>query len=140
MMTSFSEIVKKNISLVLIVLLAVVFCESIDMACDSFSSGGGIKGSSSISVSHSLIAFPSGAVRENNGSSNGNDGKIGEGNTPTGFFYRVGRKLLTVIKGESTLCSLASFRFFFISICISGGACLFLPNHIRFIHLKDGSK
>lgn len=139
-MIGFSERVKRNISLILIVLLAVVFCESIDLSCESFSSGGGIKRSSNISVSHSWVAFTSGSVREDNGSSNGNDGKIGEGNTANGFFYRIARKLLEIIKGEPTLGSLASFRFFFISICILGGACLFLPNHIRFIHLKDGSK
>lgn len=140
MMLSFSTRAKRNISLILIILFTVVFCESIDLACDSFSSGGGIKSSSCISVSHSLLAFPSGAVREDNGSSNGNDRAIGEGSTANGFFYRIARKLLAIIGGEPTLGSLASFKIFFISICISGGACLFLPNHIRFIHLKDGSK
>lgn len=69
MMIGFSERVKKNISLILIVLLAVVFCESIDLSCESFSSGGGIKGSSNISVSHSWVAFTSGSVREDNGRS-----------------------------------------------------------------------
>lgn len=68
-MIGFSERVKKNISLILIVLLAVVFCESIDLSCESFSSGGGIKGSSNISVSHSWVAFTSGSVREDNGRS-----------------------------------------------------------------------
>ena len=96
MMFNLSGIVKRNISLIMIILLTVVFCGSIDLTCDSFSSGGGIKGSSGISVSHSLIAFPSATVREGNNGGNGNDQNLEEEIVTYNIFCRIAKKLLAL--------------------------------------------
>ena len=140
MMLKFSGIIKRIISLIMIALLAVVFCGSIDLTCDSFSSGAGIKGSSSISVSHSLIAFPSAAVREGSNGVKGNDQTLEKESTVFCIFSRIAKKLLYILSCDFSQGSNNFLKHYFISICIAGCTCLFLLTHVRFIHLKDGSK
>jgi len=140
MMFSFSGTVKRNISLIMIILLAVVFCGSIDLTCDSLSCGGGIKGSSGISVSHSLVAFPSAAVREGNNGVNGNDQNLEKESVIADIFCRFAKKLLAILGCSLAQGSLTFLKHFYICICIAGCTCIFLLIHVRFIHLKDGSK
>lgn len=140
MMFKFSGIAKRNISLIMILLFTVVFCGSIDLTCDSFNSGGGIKGCSGISVSHSLIAFPSTTVREGNNEGSRSDQNLEEESILSNISFRIAKKLLSLFgcdpaKGLRTL-----LRQFYISICIAGCTCLILLTQVRFIHLKDGSK
>jgi len=140
MMFKISGIARRYISLLLIIFLTVVFCGSIDLTCDSFTSGGGIKGSSVISVSHSLIAFPSANVREGNDGGNGNNQNLEEELITYNTFCRIAKKLLALFGCDLTLGQLTLLKHFFISICIAGWTCLFLLTQVRFIHLKDGSK
>ena len=84
-------ITKSDISLIMIFLLAVVFCGSIDLTCDSFSFVGRIKGSSGISISHSLITFPSATVREGNNGDNGNDQNLEEEIVTYNIFCRIAK-------------------------------------------------
>ena len=140
MMFKNSRIAKRYISLTMIILLTVVFCGSIDLTCDSFSSGGGIKGSSGISVSRSLIAFPSATVREGNNGGNGNEQNLEEEIVTYNIFYRIAKKLLALFGCDLSRGLLTHLKHFYISICIAGCTCLFLLTQVRFIHLKDGSK
>lgn len=140
MMLKFSGIAKRNISLIMILLLTVVFCGSIDLTCDSFNSGGGIKGNSDISVSHSLIAFPSAAVRGGNNGGNGNDQNLEGESVISNISFRIVKKLLALFGFDPTQGLLTILKHFYISICIAGFACLIILTQVRFIHLKDGSK
>ena len=131
---------KRYISLIMIILFTVVFCGSIDLTCDYFSSGGGIKGSSGISVSRSLLAFPSAAVREDNNESSGKDQDLGEEIVTYDIFCRTGKNLLALYDCDLTQGLFTLLKHFYISVCIAGCTCLFLSAQVRFIHLKDGSK
>ena len=131
---------KRYISLIMIILFTVVFCGSIDLTCDYFSSGGGIKGSSGIAVSRSLLAFPSAAVREDNNESSGKDQDLGEEIVTYDIFCRTGKKLPSLSDCDLTQGLLTLLKHFYISVCIAGCASLFLSAQVRFIHLKDGSK
>ena len=113
-------IAKRNISLIMSILLTVVFCGSIDLTCDSFSSGGEIKGSSGISVSHSLIAFLSATVREGNNGDNGNGQKPEEKIVTYNIFCRIAKKLLALFGCDSSRGLLTLLKHFYISICIAG--------------------
>ena len=140
MMFKTPEAAKRNISLIMIILLTVVFCGSIDLTCDPFSSGGRIKGGSGISVSRSLIAFPSASVNESNNGSNGNDQNFKEEITTYNIFCRIAKKLLALYGCDPAQGLLTLLKHYYISICIAGCTCLFLLAQVRFIHLKDGSK
>ena len=120
MMFKNSRIAKRYISLTMIILLTVVFCGSIDLTCDSFSSGGGIKGSSGISVSRSLIAFPSATVREGNNGGNGNEQNLEEEIVTYNIFYRIAKKLLALFGCDLSRGLLTHLKHFYISICIAG--------------------
>lgn len=139
-MLKISGIAKRNISLIMVILLTVVFCGSIDQTCDSFSSGEGIKGVGGISVSNSLIAFPSADVRESNNGGSGNDQYLGKENVISDIFCRIAKKLLALFGCDLTQNPLTSLKHFYISIYIAGCTCLFLLTQVRIIHLKDGSK
>ena len=138
--SSLSGRAKRNISLAMVILLTVVFCGSIDLNCDSFSSGGAIRGSSSLAAAHSFEAFPSTDVRDDSKGSSGNDQSLGRETAISDILYRIARKLLAIIGCGTGQDSLAALEHFYISICISGCTCLYLLTNIRFIHLKDGSK
>lgn len=140
MISNLSGRAKRNISLAMVIFLTVVFCGSIDLNCDSFSSGGVIRGSSSLAAAHSFEAFPSTAVREDNRGGSGNDQSLGKEIAITDILCRLARKLLEILGCGTAPDSLAVLRHFYISICISGCTCLCLLTNIRFIHLKDGSK
>ena len=140
MITGFLGTAKRNISILMIILLTVVFCGSIDLTCDYFSTGGGIQGSRGISISHSLTAFPSPAVREDNGEGNGNSQLLGQGGLASGFLYRIVKRLLYVLDCGLSRDPLTLIRQFYASICTYGCTCLLLLINVRFIHLKDGSK
>lgn len=140
MMFKFSGIAKRNISLIIIILLTAVFYGSIDLSYDSLSYGGGIKGRSGVSASHSLIAFPSMTVRGNYNGSNGNDQNLEKGSGIYNILSGLAKKLLTIIVLGLTQGTLSLLKHYYILICIAGCTCLFLLTHVRFIHLKDGSK
>lgn len=139
MMIKFSGTAKRNISLIIVILLTVVFCGSIDLTCDAFRSGG-IKARSDVSASHSLIAFPSAAVRGGNAGSNENDQSLEKESLASNVFFRIAKKFLSILECHLTQGSLSLLKHFYKSICIAGCTCIFLLTHIRFIHLKDGRK
>lgn len=124
----------------MIILLTAACCGRIDLSCESFNSGSGIKGNSDISVSHSLVAFPSAAVSKDNSGNRGNDQNLKEENVISDILCRIVKKLLTLFDCGLFKDPLTFLKHFYISICIAGCTCLFLLTHIRFIHLKDGSK
>ena len=136
----FSGKIKNKIALLTIILLTVVFCGSIDLSCDSFSSVGSIKGSSGISVAHSLISFPAAAVSGNNNGDTGNTQNLEKSGVAADIFCRIARKLFAILGSGCPQISLTLLKHFYISICIAGCTCLVLLTHVRFIHLKDGSK
>lgn len=137
---NYSGIAKRIITMIMIILLTVVFCGSNDLTCDPLSAGGGIKGSGGISVSRSLITFPSAAVREDNNEGNGKDQNLEEKIVLSSSFCRIAKKLLALFGCDPAKGFLILIKRFYISICIAGCTCLFLLTQVRFIHLKDGSK
>ena len=140
MKCGFTDTAKRNISLIIVLVLAVVYCGSIDLSCCSFNSGGSINGSKTIDISRSLLASVPAAVREDNGRSSGHDQNIEKVNIASDIFARIARKLAKANGCSSFSESVNYLRYYISSLCICNYAYLFLLTNIRFIHLKDGSK
>lgn len=118
---SFADIVKKKLSLLIIILLASICCSSFGMTFDAFGPTGSIMGSRNYTASHSLIVCTPAISNKDSGGS-------------------IARKSLQ-ITGESILPeTVFHFKIYFLSICISTFAYLFLLTHVIYIHLQDGSK
>lgn len=140
MVFSISGTLKKRITLVMVVLLTAVFCGSADLSCDYFEPAGVLKGITSVSVAHSLEAFPASAAGEESNRNGVDPQNIEKGYAATDLFCRVIRKILVTPGCGRISTSFTYLKHSCLSICISGCAFLFLLTHIRFIHLKDGSK
>lgn len=137
---SFSSIVKRNITLILVLLLAVAYCGSIDVSRDDFSTGGGLKAGGTIAVSHSLIASVPAAVTDNSGRSSGPDQSLEKTSPSSDILSRIARKILQTAGFGTLSVSLITFRTYIFSIGISICICLFFLTLVRSVHLKDGSK
>jgi len=140
MVLNISGGIKKRITLVMVVLLTAVFCGSIDLSCNYFEPAGVLKGNTSISVAHSLQAFPASAAGEESNRNGGDPQNIEKGYAASDLFCRIVRKTLVILVCGRIPTSFTYLKNFCLSICISGCAFLFLLTHIRFIHLKDGCK
>ena len=63
-----------------------------------------------------------------------------ETNASSDILSSIARKFMQ-ISGENLIPdTVFHFKIYFLSICISTFAYLFLLTHIRYIHLQDGSK
>lgn len=129
---------QRNIAIVTVIILAAVCCASFDLSFDTLSSGGSIKGSSPVSIPHSLIANTPSSVHENNGDNNGQS--LGRADPASNIFIRIIRKILVSIGGLISTGSRALISHYFLAMCAASCAYLFLLTNVRFIHLKDGSK
>jgi len=140
MVLNISGNVKKRITLIMIVLLTVVFCESIDPSYDSLESSGVLKGNTSVSVAHSLEAFLGSTAGEEGGRNCGDRQNIEKGYAASDLFCRIIRKTPVILDCSRITVSSAYLKHFGLSIYLSGGCYLFLLILVRFIHLKDGCK
>lgn len=140
MKLGFTETAKRNISLVIILLISAVHCGSIDLSYDYFSSGGSIRGSSNTTISRSLIASTPVGLRENDSRSSGSGQNFEKASVSSDIFSKLARKLLQLFGSAQFSESVTFLRNYSLSKCIACCAYLFLLTHIRFIHLKDGSK
>ncbi len=137
---SFRKNTIRNISLLLIALLAAVYCCSIDLSCDAPGAGGSIKGKGHISVTRSFIAPVTSSVRDNNGRNAESEQNIEKAATASDILSSITRKFIKTIGYIFFSGSVTHTGCYFLFICISVFAYLSLLTGIRFIHLKDGSK
>lgn len=140
MQLNFAKSTKRIISLVLMLLLTIVYCGSIDLSCDALSSGGGIKGSGNISVVHSLIAPSASAVHEDNTRGTDRGQNVKGTYVSSDIISRLAQKICKYTGNGMLSESAVLFRRYSLSICISIYAYLFLLTNVSFIHRKDGSK
>lgn len=140
MFFSISGTLKKRITFVMVVFLTAVFCGSTDLSCDYFEPAGVLKGNTSVSVAHSLQAFPASTAGEESDRNGGDPQNIEKGYAASDLFCRIVRKILMILVCGRIPASFTYLKSFCLSICITGCAFLFLFTHIRFIHLKDGCK
>ena len=134
-----SHTIKRNIVILLAVLLAAVYCFSSDITSDPFTSLGSISGNSSLAASHSLKSLTCAYLHRNGSHSNEHNQQLEENTRNSHSLSRIARKLLLgLCSGQNTSTSLQVKYYLIISLF----ACtyLFLHTNIRFIHLKDGSK
>ena len=139
MRLSFTDTVKRKITLVIILLLMLVFCGSIDLSCDVFSPGASIRGNST-AISSSLITSTPLSVREDNDRNFGSGQDLEKASVSSDFSAGLARKLLKLFGSFRIHEASTHFRDYSNSVCITCYAYLFLLTHICFIHLKDGSK
>ncbi len=140
MVFSISGTLKKRIAFVMAVLLTAVFCGSTDLSCDYFEPAGVLKGDSSVSIAHSLEAFPASSACEESNRDSSDPHNLEKRYVTSDMFLRIIRKFLVILGCGRIPTSFTYLKHSCLSICISGCAFLFLLTHIRFIHLKDGCK
>lgn len=130
----------RNISIILITLIAAVYCCGVDLSYDAFSVGGSIKGNASVDISRSLIATVPAAVNESTGRNSGNQQDLEKANASSDLLISIARKLEAARGCDPLSDTIRYSKYYLISVCVSCLAYLFLLISIRFIHLKDGSK
>ena len=138
MKLSCTEVVRKRIALVFILLLAAVCCSSFNISSDTFGTGGSISGCKNAAITHSQILCTPQTVGKDCGSEV--EQSMAKTAAASDLMSRAARKLLQfrevlLLSGSGVSC-----RIFTRSICILAFAYRILLTHIRFIHLKDGSK
>ena len=139
MKQSFFITAKRNISLIIIILLTSVCCGSFALSVNTFHSEGGISGCNRTVVSHSLIAFaPSAELEDSSG--NGHEQNLERSTSSSDIISRIARKLLVLLGDCYASESITKLRLYFLSICFAAFTYLFLLTFVRFIHLIDGSK
>ena len=136
---SFFISAKRNISLIIIILLATVCCGNYDSRNTTFHSKGSISACNR-TAAHTLIACTPGTAREDSGSSNGHEQNLEKTIFSSNNLSRIVRKLMVLLGWNHSSESVTKLRLYFLSICISTYAYLFLLTLIRFIHLIDGNK
>lgn len=140
MQLNFTKCTKRIISLLLMLLLTIVYCESVDLSCDALNSGGGINSSGNMSVVHSLIAPPASAVHEDNSRGSDREQNVKGTNVSSDIISRLAQKICKYTGNGMLSEAAVLFRRYSLSICISIYAYLFLLTNVSFIHRKDGSK
>lgn len=140
MMLNIVERTKRHIAIIATIILAAACCAGFVCSSDAFSSGGSIKGHTSLSIAGSLIANMPSAVREDSGDTDSRGQNINKADTGAGLFSRLARRLQTICGGSAPAGSRAHFSHYFLTLYMACCAQLFLLTHIRYIHLKDGSK
>ena len=140
MKLSFSITAKRNISLIVVILLTIVCCGSIASSITTVHSEGSISVCNRVAVSHSLLACAPTAARENSSGSSGDEQNLEKTVPSSDILSRIVRKLLVFLGCSYSSESIAQLRLNFLSICISAYAYHVLLTFVRFIHLIDGSK
>ena len=131
---------KRNITLAIILLLTASYCGCFDVSFYAFNEGGSISASSCAAISHSLLTCSPSDVRRDAGADTEHEQSYERSNVVSEMFRRIVRKLRQIPGGSVLSESVLHFKYYFIYICTLSCALLFLLTHIRFIHLKDGSK
>ena len=130
----------KNLSILLIIVLAAVCCAAFDVSAGPFSPAGSITGTNVMPVSHSMISLVHTGIRDDNGGVSSRGHSLERAAAASELPGRVMRKLLTAAGAYIPFGSLNLFRSYILLICTSVCIFLFCTVFIRFIHLKDGSK
>ena len=138
MRLSYTEVIKKNIALLFILMIVAVFCSGFKISSDALGTGGTITGCRNTSISRSMIVCTPQTAGEDTGTEHQNN--LEKSDAASDILSRIVRKLLQFQEGILLSNATISYRIFLTSICIVSCAHLFLLTHIRFIHLKDGSK
>ena len=132
---------KKNTIITLIILIAAMYCCSVDLSSyDCLGSGGSIKATGCTASPSSVISCVPSAI-QNHINRNNEPGDDLSRNVSSSILHRsLMRRFFQSHESGQLSGTVSLFHHFFISLCIAGSAFLRPGVQIRYMHLQDGSK